>query len=143
MRQLAVLLTCTGVLMAQDGLAIRVNVGLVNVAFTARDAAGKLVGDLTKDDIEVLDDGAPQTISFFARSADLALALGLIADVSGSQSRFLKSHERDLNTFLKNVLHEKDRAFLVCFGNRIRLMSDFSSQREPLIDALKDSEKEK
>jgi VWFA-related protein len=126
------------VLAAQDSLAIRVNVKLVNVAFTARDANGKLVADLTKDDIEVLDDGAPQAISFFARSADLPLALGLISDVSGSQSSFLKQHDRDLDAFLKRVLTRTDQAFLVCFGNQVRLVSDFSSTREPLIDSLKD-----
>ncbi len=124
--------------LGQDGLAIRVNVGLVNVTFTARDASGKLIGDLTKDDIEILDDGAPQAISFFARSADLPLSLGLIADVSGSQEPFLKKHHHDLDEFLKRVLTEKDRAFLVCFGNHVRLVSDFSSKRGPLMDSLKD-----
>jgi len=110
----------------------------VNVTFTARDASGKLVGDLTKDDIEILDDGATQSISFFARSEDLPLSLGLIADVSGSQEPFLKKHHHDLDEFLKRVLTEKDRAFLVCFGNHVRLVSDFSSKRERLIDSLKD-----
>ena len=124
--------------LAQDSLAIRVNVGLVNVTFTARDASGRLVGDLTKDDIEILDDGAPQSISFFARSEDLPLSLGLIADVSGSQDPFLKKHHHDLDEFLKRVLTQKDRAFLVCFGNHVRLVSDFSSKRERLIDSLKD-----
>jgi Ca-activated chloride channel family protein len=123
---------------AQDSLAIRVNVGLVNVAFTARDGSGKLVADLTKDDVEVLDDGATQRISFFARSADLPLALGLISDVSGSQDPFLKRHHHDLDTFLKDVLTERDRAFLVCFGNRVRLVSDYTAKREPLMDSLKD-----
>jgi Ca-activated chloride channel homolog len=124
--------------LAQDSLAIRINVGLVNVTFTARDASGRLVGDLTKDDIEILDDGAPQSISFFARSEDLPLSLGLIADMSGSQEPFLKKHHHDLDEFLKRVLTEKDRAFLVCFGNHVRLVSDFSSKRERLIDSLKD-----
>jgi len=91
----------------------------------------------------VFDDGAPQTISFFAKSGDLPLALGLVADVSGSQSRFLKSHQHDLDGFLKSVVTAKDRAFLVCFGNRVRLMSDFTAKRDALIDSLKDEEKEK
>jgi Ca-activated chloride channel homolog len=127
---------------AQDGLAIHVDVKLVNVAFTARDADGKLVGDLTRDDVEVLDDGALQEISFFARSADLPLALGLIADASGSQEPFLKRHHHDLDTFLKNTLTVRDQAFLVCFGNHVRLVSDFSSKRETLMDSLKDFDKD-
>jgi Ca-activated chloride channel family protein len=127
---------------AQDELAIHVDVKLVNVAFTARDANGRLVADLTRDDIEVLDDGAPQPISFFAHSADLPLALGLIADASGSQESFLKRHHRDLDTFLKNTLTPRDQAFLVCFGNQVRLVSDFSSRRELLMERLKDFDKD-
>jgi VWFA-related protein len=127
---------------AQDGLAIHVDVKLVNVAFTARDANGRLVADLSRDDIEVLDDGAPQPISFFAHSADLPLALGLIADASGSQESFLKRHHRDLDTFLKNTLTLRDQAFLVCFGNHVRLVSDFSSKRELLMERLKDFDKD-
>src|SRR5580693_2778120 len=133
---LTALLPC--IAQAQDRLAIRVNVGLVNVAFTARDSSGKLVADLTKDDVEVLDDGVPQGISFFARSSDLPLALGLISDVSGSQEPFLKRHHHDLDIFLKDVLTERDRAFLVCFGNRVRLVNDYTAKREPLMDSLKD-----
>jgi Ca-activated chloride channel family protein len=128
----------TQVMSAQDSLAIRVSVGLVNVAFTARDAQGKLVANLTKDDVEVFDDGQPQTISFFAKTGDLPLALGLISDVSGSQSPFLKSHHHDLDSFLKSILTDRDQAFLIGFGNRVRLVSDFTSKREALMDDLKD-----
>ena len=48
----------------------------------------KLSGDLSKDDFEVLEDGVPQRISFFARSLDVPLSLASIADVSASQRRF-------------------------------------------------------
>lgn len=123
--------------MAQDSLAIRVTVPLVNVAFTVRDANGKVVTDLTKDDFAVMDDGVPQPIAFFARSVDLPLKLGLIADMSGSQEPFVKSHEHDLRTFLKEVLSPQDRAFLVCFGNHLRLASDFSASGSELTDGLK------
>jgi Ca-activated chloride channel family protein len=121
--------------------SIRVNVRLVNVAFTVRDASGKLVTNLTKDDFEVSDDGQRQPISFFARGEDLPLTLGLILDFSGSQEHFVKQHEHDLRTFLKNVLTPRDRAFLVCFGNHLRLASDFSASSSELIDSLKKIEK--
>jgi Ca-activated chloride channel family protein len=118
-----------------------VNVRLVNVAFTVRDAAGKLVTNLTKDDFEVFDDTRPQPISFFARGEDLPLTLGLIVDFSGSQEHFVKQHEHDLHTFLKSVLTPRDRAFLVCFGNRLRLGADFSASSSELVDGLKKLEK--
>jgi hypothetical protein len=46
--------------------SIRVDVNLVTVAFSVRDASGGLVDNLTKDDFEVAEDAAPQRIAFFA-----------------------------------------------------------------------------
>jgi Ca-activated chloride channel family protein len=105
---------------------LRVDVNLVNVAFSARDANGGLVDNLTQSDVELFEDGAPQKIAFFARSLDLPLTLGLIVDASGSQEHSAKKHKNDLEVFLKEVLGPKDRAFLVCFGNHLRLVSDFT-----------------
>src|ERR1700688_864976 len=83
---------------------IHVDVNLVNVAFTARDAQGTLIGNLTRDDVDLYEDAVPQKIEFFARSTDLPLTLALIMDVSGSQEHFEKKHEKDLEVFLKEVL---------------------------------------
>ncbi|HEY1342574.1 MAG TPA: VWA domain-containing protein [Bryobacteraceae bacterium] len=121
----------------------RVDVNLVNVGFSVRDDAGRLVGDLTQDEIEVFEDGVPQKISYFARSADVDLNLGLIVDVSGSQESFVKQHHKDLQTFLKNVMKPDDRAYLIAFGNRIRLVDDFSSSPKQIADALDHFDKNK
>jgi Ca-activated chloride channel family protein len=134
---LAVLPVC----LAQQEPAIHVNVRLVDVAFTVRDTQGKLVTNLTKDDFEVLDDGQSQPISFFARGEELPLSLGLIIDVSGSQEHFMKPHEHDLGVFLESVLSPRDRAFLICFGNHLRLAADFSASGSELIDGLRQLEK--
>ena len=116
---------------------IRVDVKLVNVAFSARDSRGELLNSLTKDDIEVFEDAVPQKISFFAHSVDVPLTLGLIVDFSGSQDHFSKQHEHDLEVFLNGILGPKDRVFLICFGNHLRLASDFSQSGPDLIDRLK------
>ena len=115
---------------------IHVAVNLVNVAFSVRDPKGALVDQLKQDDVEVLEDAVPQKISFFAKSTDVPLTLGLILDVSGSQDHFTKRHEEDLKVFLKEVLGPKDRAFLVTFGNHIRLISDFTSSGDEIIERL-------
>ena len=117
-------------------LSIKVDVSLVNVAFIVRDAHGALVRDLTRDDIEVFEDGVPQEVKFFGRSSDLPLRLGLVADMSGSQNRFVKQHQRDLEAFVGAAITPRDRALLVCFGNHIRVVSDFSSSARGLSEAL-------
>lgn len=130
------------VCMAQEPPRIQVNVHLVNVTFSVRNEAGLSPADLTKSDFEVFEDGVPQNISFFSRSADLPLTLGLIVDASGSQEHFVKAHHHDLQTFLKDVLKPSDRAFLVGFGNHIRLASDFTSSGSEILDQLKRYEKD-
>jgi Ca-activated chloride channel homolog len=116
----------------------RVDVKLVNTGFVVRDAAGRLVTNLERDDFEVFEDGAAQKIAFFGRSADVPLDLGLVVDVSGSQDPFIRQHHKDLEAFLASVLGPKDRAFLVCFGNHLRLAQDFSSSARDLAAALKE-----
>ena len=120
---------------------IHVDVNLVNVSFTVRDAHGAPVENLTKDDVEVFEDAVPQKIAFFARSTDVPLTLGLIVDASGSQEHFSKKHEKDLEVFLKEVLGPKDKAFLLCFGNHLRLVSDYTQSGEQMLEHMKEYEK--
>jgi Ca-activated chloride channel family protein len=125
-----------GTAFSQEPLHVAVN--LVNVAFSVRDARGTLVDNLGKEDVEVYEDAVPQKISFFARSTDVPLTMGLIVDVSGSQDHFSKQHEHDLEVFLKEVLGPKDRVFLVTFANHIRLVSDFSPSGPEIIERMKE-----
>ena len=122
---------------------IHVDVNLVNVAFTARDANGALVPNLTKNDVELFEDAVPQKIEFFAKSTDLPLTLALILDVSGSQEHFEKKHRKDLQVFLEEVLGPKDRAFMVCFGNHLRLVSEYTNSPEALLDGFEGFDKGK
>ncbi len=112
-------------------------------AFTARDAKGALIDNLTRDDVELFEDAVPQKIEFFAKSTDLPLQLALIMDVSGSQEHFEKKHEKDLEVFLKEVLGAKDRAFMVCFGNHLRLVSDYTNSPDAILAGFREFDKGK
>ena len=130
-------------LLANPALAqepLRVKVSLVSVTFSVRDARGALQENLTKDDFNIFEDAVPQNIAFFARSADLPLTLGLIVDISGSQDHFSKQHQHDLEVFLKEVLGSKDRVFLICFGNHLRLASDFTNDPSMILSGIKGCE---
>ena len=122
---------------------IHVDVNLVNVAFTARDSNGALVANLTKDQVELYEDAVPQKIEFFTRSTDLPLTLALIMDVSGSQEHFEKKHRKDLQIFLQEVLGPRDRVFMVCFGNHLRLVSDYTNSPEELLNNFQEFDKGK
>jgi Ca-activated chloride channel family protein len=127
---------CLLAALCQGQPAYRADVNLVSIDFTVRDSQGKLVSGLTQDDFDVVEDGVPQKISFFARSQDVPLTLGLVVDISPSQVKFLKQHEKDLRTFLHAALAPQDRAFLLCFGNHLRLVADYSPPTRDLATAL-------
>jgi len=121
--------------------SFRAEVRLIDVSVSVRGPDGALISDLTQDDFEVLEDGAPQKIAFFARSQDVPLNLGLIMDFSGSQDPYVKSHHKDVEAFLKTVLGPADRAFLLCFGNLLRLPSEFTASPAELVAGLSAFEK--
>ncbi|MEI9974482.1 MAG: VWA domain-containing protein [Ignavibacteriota bacterium] len=127
---------CLAAVLGLGQTAFRADVHLVNIGFSVRDRHGKLITGLTQDDFELLEDGVPQKISFFAKSEDVPLTLGLVVDISGSQGSFLKPHEHDLRTFLHSALTARDRAFLTCFANHIRLVADYSTPAVDLAKAL-------
>ncbi len=114
-------------LFAQGPVSFRSEVNLVEVAAIVRSTDGHLIRDLSREDFEVLEDGVPQKVQVFARESELPLSLGLIVDVSGSQDKFLKQHNRDIETFLNTVLRPSDRVFAVCFGNHLRLVTNTTS----------------
>lgn len=136
-------LILAGMALGQEpaGLSIKVDVSLVNVAFIVRDRVGTLNRSLTKDDIEVFEDGVKQEVQFFGKSGDQPLRLALVADMSGSQEKFTKQHHRDIERFLESAVTAKDKAMLVCFGNRIRVVKDFTSSVGSVMDGLESFQK--
>jgi Ca-activated chloride channel family protein len=141
LRLFRVVLACLPMLSAVGQTPFRVDVKLVDVSVSVRDSEGRLVTGLGQDDFDVFEDGAPQKIAFFARSQDVPLNLGLIVDFSGSQDPFLKAHHKDLETFLGSVLSPVDRAYLLCFGNYLRVVSEFTSSPNELLAGLQAYEK--
>jgi Ca-activated chloride channel family protein len=126
------LAVCSG----QQQPEFRTEVNLINVSVLVRSSDGALLTGLAKDDFEVLEDGVPQRIQFFAREKEIPLSLGLVVDVSGSQDKFIKQHNRDVELFLTSVLSPADRAVAVCFGNHLRLVSDATASPTEIMDGL-------
>jgi Ca-activated chloride channel family protein len=120
-----------------------VDVHLINVAFSVREGRGNLVPNLGRDDFEISEDGVAQNISFFARSSDVPLTLGLLVDFSTSQEHFIKPHHQDFEKFLKTSLKAGDRAFLVGFAKDSHLLSDYTSSAKDLRQALESYQRPK
>jgi len=79
----AILALCIPAL-AQNTL--RVDVSLVNVYFTVRDASGRFVPGLKQEDFTVEEDGRKQEIQRFTVENQLPLTIGMLIDTSPSVS---------------------------------------------------------
>lgn len=119
---------------------IKVDVDLVNLFFSVRDKRGAYVAGLTKDDIEVFEDGKKQELKFFSRESDLPLTIGLLVDVSGSQTALIEEERRASYRFFSQVLRKKDMAFIISFGVDTEELQDFTNSLPLLqkgLDSLK------
>ncbi len=133
-----------GVCPAVSGQAvttIQVETHLIDTAVSVHDGDGRVVSGLSQNDFTVVEDGVPQKIRFFAHDNELPLSIGLIIDESGSQEKFVKEHEKDIEAFLRQVLEPSDQAFAVCFGNHLRLVSDSTSSTSAIMDGIRSFDK--
>ena len=138
---LAAALLLSPVCPAQNFPPIKVETHLIDTTVSVHDASGGLINDLTKEDLSILEDGVPQTIRFFSHAEQLPLSIGLVIDASGSQEKFIKDHERDMAEFLHQALLPDDRAFALCFGNHLHLVSDWTNDQSAIIQNFRSFDK--
>lgn len=135
---LGVLILCAA-LHAQKA-DIRVDVGLVTVTCAVADRGGVPAKSLQVDDFELRDNGRPQKIDHLWQEQDLPLTIGLIVDVSGSQSAFIEQHRQTISQFLRQVVGQKDQAFLVTVGPEVKLITDLTGSIDALRKGVEDLE---
>lgn len=115
---------------------LKVNVNVVQLFFNVKNNKGALIRSLTKDDLEILEDGNPQTIKYFAAESNLPLTLGILIDSSGSQERVLQMEKKVGGEFLNEILRDQDLAFAISFDVNVNLLQDFTNSVDVLKTAL-------
>jgi len=115
---------------------LKVNVNVVQLFFNVKDKHGALIPKLTKDDFEIFEDGKPQTLKYFNAESNLPLTLGIMIDASGSQRNVLDMEKEVGGAFLKQVLTDKDEAYVISFDISVELLQDFTRDVHRLQSAL-------
>ena len=115
---------------------LKVNVNVVQLFFNVKDKHGALIPNLTKDDFEVAEDGKPQTIKYFAAESNLPLTIGMMIDSSGSQRNVIDMEKEVGGAFLRQILTDKDEAFVISFDISVDLLQDFTRDVHRLQAAL-------
>lgn len=133
------LLACSGGLIAQDPI-YRVDVRLVRLLVTVKNAAGDLIGSLDRNLFSVTDNGVPQEIAVFERDTAQPLSVALLLDTSGSTAKDLKYETTSMNKFLSALIAEgnsQDAVALYTFNYQVTLLNGFTRRISRIEESLK------
>ena len=124
----------------QDEPSIRTSVDVVDVLCTVQDRRRRYIGNMTRDDFEIYEDGVKQNIDFFHHETGekaRPLSVLMLVDTSGSVKDKLSFEQQAASEFLRQTLaRNKDMAALVQFDSSIKLVQDFTFDVPLLEEAL-------
>jgi Ca-activated chloride channel family protein len=119
----------------EAGDVIKVNTTLVTLPVSVMDRDGRYVPNLRKEDFRLWEDGVEQQVAFFS-SVDKPFSVVLMLDTSGS-TRFRLEEIQDAAIAFTNQLRPDDRVMIVSFDDQVRVLSEFTSDRGRLRDAIR------
>lgn len=106
----------------EDDDEIVIDTEVVNVLFTAQDKNRRLLTNLKQEDINLIENGQKQEITYFARQIDLPLSLAILIDTSASQERTLPEEKEAAKSFLDSVIRPtKDEVAIISFTGETTL----------------------
>lgn len=119
---------------------IRVDVRLVRVIATVKNASGQAVGGLARDRFRIEDSGVPQEIAVFEPSSALPLSVAILIDASGSTAKDLPSEIASVKRFYRALLREgnpDDAVSILSFNYDVAQVSPFTRREARLEAGLK------
>lgn len=122
---------------SQQAQAVTPSPEAVKLNVTVLDKEKHVVADIRQDEIQILEDGKPQTISSLEKDVR-PLRYALVVDNSGS----LRSQFNDVLKVVASIINGndgKDETLLVRFVNRetIQVVQNFTHSKSVLLDGLK------
>jgi VWFA-related protein len=99
------------------------------------DRDGRYVPNLRKEDFRLWEEGVEQNVAFFS-AVDKPFSVVLMIDTSGS-TRFRLEDIQDAAITFVNQLRADDRVMIVSFDDDVRILSEFTSDRYRLRDAIR------
>ncbi len=115
---------------------IRINSELVQLHVRVIDRNNKPIGNVSKGEFHIYEDGVPQTIEAFSRE-EVPISYGLAVDTSASLRSQIQS-VIDAGKTIVNSNKPGDETFLMHFvsSDKIQTEQDFTDKKDLLIDAL-------
>src|ERR1041384_5347819 len=119
------------------GDVIKVNTTLVTIPVSVMDRDGRYVPNLQKEEFRVWEDGVEQEVAFF-QSVDKPFSVVLMLDTSPS-TQFRLEDIQDAAISFVNQLRSDDKVMVVSFNDDIKILSEFTTDRNKLQRAIQRS----
>jgi VWFA-related protein len=117
---------------------IKVQANEVDLIFTVTDNKGHFIMNLNQSSFGLLDNGRPPEHVFkFAQQTDLPLRVGIMLDTSSSIRGRFEFEQDSAVSFLMQVLHRNDRAFVEGFDVQLDVAQGFSNSIDLLNQGVK------
>ncbi len=116
------------------GDVIKVETTLVTLPVSVTDRNGRYIPNLRKEDFRLWEDGVEQQVAFF-NAVDKPFSVVLMIDTSGSTRFRLEDIQNAAITFV-NQLRRDDKVMVVSFDNEVQVLSEFTTDRYRLRDAI-------
>jgi Ca-activated chloride channel family protein len=126
---------CLALCFAAGAQTLKVDVNLVSIFATIKDAQGNFVTNLSKDDFRVYDDDQPQDIQVFEKQDKVESSIGMLVDTSGSMVDIIPYMKRGVREFA-HTMPKADDFFLVSFGTTVRLVHTSKQPARHLEESL-------
>ena len=114
---------------SNDEPGIRVDVKLVNVFVSVRDANGRAVPDLKKTDFQLTEDAVPQNIAIFSQESALPLSIVMAVDTSLSTRDNLHFELASAKQFAHDIVNpaRHDALAFYQFDEEVKELSPFTA----------------
>jgi len=116
------------------GDIIRVDTTLVTLPVSVMDRDGRYIPNLQKENFRIWEDGVEQQVAFFS-SVDKPFAVVLMLDTSPS-TQFRLEDIQDAAFEFVTQLRPDDKVMVVSFNNDIKVLSEFTTDRNKLQRAI-------
>jgi VWFA-related protein len=116
----------------QEPVTFRVGTDLVTVPVTVTDHHGVALQNLKVEDFHLFDEGKRMEIQHLWRDADLPLTVGILVDVSYSETNMIPKEREAVVQFLNRIMRKDDRAFLATTATHNFLVTDLTASIEAL-----------
>lgn len=115
---------------------VELRADLVTVTVTVVSPGGRLVTEMTAQDFEILEDGAPQSIMTFSRHSQMPLSLVMLIDGSLSIKNRLGFQKEALARFLRAMVRPVDSVAIVSVSTDVIWQQPFTADLSRLLSAI-------